>query len=340
MKRWPAIVAVLCALAVLGALGLAWIVLPNRTAAPTFELPIVCAIPQSCFVEFYPDRAAGPGLGDYRCGNRTYDTHRGTDFRVRSPEDFKAGIPVVAAANGTVIAVRDEMDDIDVIELGRDKVAGRASGNTVYIEHDDGWVTQYWHMRRGSVLVKKGERVAAGQRLGTVGLSGDTNFPHLHFELRRTGNDAPDQVVDPFTGVAAASDCKVAGQALWSGKAMAALAYRAVDVVGGFAARNLSRNDAIYGRDAAAPQAGGQLFFWFELFGVRSDDIVGVQFVLPDGTRRPPAEGKVEVPVSYIYRTAGLNPDVALRAGKYGAILTLKRNGEKIFERRFEIEVN
>jgi len=126
---------------------------------------------------------------------------------------------------------------------------------------------------------------------------------------------------------------------MWSNTALAALAYHAVDVTAGFAARALNRSDAIYGRAAALPQQGGSLFFWFELFGINRGDVVGVQFVLPDGTRRPVAESKIDVPVSYIYRSAGLNPEVELRAGKYSAVLTLKRNGETILERSFDIDV-
>jgi murein DD-endopeptidase MepM/ murein hydrolase activator NlpD len=338
MKRWPAIVAVLCAVGL--AIGLVGaIYFGPRTSTPAFELPLACDMPQRCFVEFYVARGGRPA--DYTCGNRIYDTHRGTDFRVHLPQDFAAGIPVLAAAAGTVVAARDGMEDIDVIELGRDKIAGRAGGNLVALRHGDGWVTQYWHLRRGSVLVKPGDRVAAGQQLGLVGLSGDTNFPHLHFEVRRTDNDNINtgDVIDPFGGTSASSTCQIPPRPLWSAKALAALTYRAIDVVGGFAARNLTRNEAIYGRAVTPPQAGGQLFFWFELFGVDPDDTIVVQFVMPDGTKRAPAEGKVDVPVSYIYRSAGLNPDVELRAGTYGAILTLKRNGAPVFERRFDIEV-
>ncbi len=118
---------------------------------------------------------------------------------------------------------------------------------------------------------------------------------------------------------------------------MATLAYRNVDAVAGFAARRGTRSDAIYGRMADPPRAGGRLFFWFELFGVERDDTLVVQFALADGTLRPPTEVKIDLPLSYIYRSAGLSAE--LRPGQYAAILTLKRKGAAIFERRFEIEV-
>jgi hypothetical protein len=48
-------------------------------------------------------------------------------------------------------------------------------------------------MKRGSVRVEKGQKVQAGEQLGEVGLSGKTQFPHLHLSLRHKG-----KVVDPF----------------------------------------------------------------------------------------------------------------------------------------------
>src|SRR3546814_12605893 len=67
------------------------------------------------------------------------------------------------------------------------------NGNWVALRHDDGWVTTYAHMRNGSLAVRVGQRVARGDKLGLVGLSGNTDFPHLHFAVTR-GN----VLLDPF----------------------------------------------------------------------------------------------------------------------------------------------
>jgi murein DD-endopeptidase MepM/ murein hydrolase activator NlpD len=338
MNPWPIIVALVCAAGLASAQDRG----PGGAAVPSLELPIACAIPDRCFIEFYVDRLEGPPVGDYRCGNRSYDTHRGTDFRVRAPQDLAAGVPVQAAADGTVVAARDGMQDVDVLELGRDKVAGRAGGNLVVLRHDDGWITLYWHMRRGSIAVREGQRVSVGQQLGLVGLSGDTNFPHLHFEVRHERQDGPDQVIDPFSGTDAATACGDKGRPLWSAAAMDRLVYRGVEVNAGFAAADPKRNDAVYGRLGAPPQAGSsRLFFWFELFGVENDDVVSVQFVLPDGSLRKPAQMTVAVPVSYLYRSAGLEIDAPLPAGRYGAILSLQRHGQPMptLQRRFDFDL-
>src|SRR3954469_21370580 len=126
-------------------------------AAPELGLPIACDIGSSCIVQNYVDRDAGPAARDYRCGFLTYDGHKGTDVRVSDRARYKDGVAVLAAAPGRVRAVRDGMAD-------GERVAGREAGNSVVIQHGDGWETQYAHLRRGSVAVRAGDRVEAGGR--------------------------------------------------------------------------------------------------------------------------------------------------------------------------------
>src|SRR3546814_7279083 len=68
-------------------------------------------------------------------------------------------------------------------EAGPGKTVDQRNGNWVAVRHGDGWVTTYAHMLKGSVAVRAGQRVARGDRLGLVGLSGNTDFPHLHFAV-------------------------------------------------------------------------------------------------------------------------------------------------------------
>lgn len=58
-------------------------------------------------------------------------------------------------------------------------------GSTVAIKHELGASTVYSHL--SAILVKTGQRVAAGQRIGRVGATGSATGPHLHFELRVRG---------------------------------------------------------------------------------------------------------------------------------------------------------
>lgn len=312
---------------------------PLRPIARPIELdlPIDCAMPERCVVQFHVDRKPGPAVSDYRCGQRAYDTHRGTDFRVLSPPDFKAGIPVLAAAPGRVIALRDGMDDIDVVELGRSKVEGRAGGNQVVLAHEDGWQTWYWHLRKDSVAVKEGQMVSAGTTLGYVGLSGDTNFPHLHFELRRNRNI----IVDPFDASAGDGECRSAPQSLWTKSAMAKLAYVPLVAQVGFVGREISRNDAIYGRvaDAGSDANVQTLFLWMELYGLAREDRVSLRWRLPDGTWRAPAQIVWQQDLPYAFRTAQLNVPPPLPRGEYAVRLEVVRaaGNEILIDRTYPV---
>ena len=87
------------------------------------------------------------------------------------------GTPVKAAENGVVIYAGDGLKEF---------------GNTVLVRHEDGLVTVYGHA--SSLKVARGEKVKRGQEIAVSGMSGTTDAPKLHFEVRK--NSAP---VDPST---------------------------------------------------------------------------------------------------------------------------------------------
>ncbi|WP_156305705.1 M23 family metallopeptidase [Sphingobacterium endophyticum] len=58
-------------------------------------------------------------------------------------------------------------------------------GNVVIIEHTNGWETRYAHLSR--TLVKKGQKIEAGQQVGKLGSTGRSTGPHLHYELLSFG---------------------------------------------------------------------------------------------------------------------------------------------------------
>lgn len=55
-------------------------------------------------------------------------------------------------------------------------------GNLILIKHSDGWITAYAH--NDKLLVKKGQKVARGEKIATVGSTGSVTTPQLHFEVR------------------------------------------------------------------------------------------------------------------------------------------------------------
>ena len=70
-------------------------------------------------------------------------------------------------------------------------------GNYVSILHRDGRVSWLLHMQPGSVAVKNGDRIVTGQYLGRVGFSGDSLFPHLHYNVTK-GAAYPSQGVPSY----------------------------------------------------------------------------------------------------------------------------------------------
>ena len=89
--------------------------------------------------------------------------HSGIDFRTRT------GTPVHASGAGTVVS------------------AGRNGGygNMVEVDHGHGLTTRYAHLSK--VLVKKGQRVMAGDVIAKSGNTGRSTGPHLHYEIRKNG---------------------------------------------------------------------------------------------------------------------------------------------------------
>lgn len=105
-------------------------------------------------------------------GKRGRRYHTGIDIRARRG----GGDPVLASRAGKVVYV------------------GRLSGygNLISIQHADGFYSRYAHMSR--VRVKKNQRVAAGQDIGTVGRTGRASTEHLHFEILTPRS----RFVDPY----------------------------------------------------------------------------------------------------------------------------------------------
>ena len=172
---------------------------------PRLGIPLDCELGRSCYIEDYVDSDPGPGQRDYTCGIKSRDDHRGIDFMLLSFEDMEAGINVLAAAPGIVAATRDGMADTPVTAETRDTIRGQECGNAVRVDHGDGC-----HMKRGSISVRQGDRVLAGDVLGQVGLSGLTNAPHVHLGVLRDG-----KIVDPFIPEASGTCGAPLDQSLW-----------------------------------------------------------------------------------------------------------------------------
>jgi murein DD-endopeptidase MepM/ murein hydrolase activator NlpD len=123
----------------------------------------------------YGDAESHPVIQAY--GSRL--SHRGTEHYT---VDFgmPVGTPVHAARDGVVALAEDSHD----VGCWREE-CGRLA-NFIVLLHADGTTGEYFHLRRGSVQVRLGERVERGELLAFSGNTGYTTAPHLHFGVYRT----------------------------------------------------------------------------------------------------------------------------------------------------------
>lgn len=107
-------------------------------------------------------------------GSRKRSFHEGID--IRAPE----GALIRVAHDGTVVYAGSGLNGY---------------GNMIVVQGDD-LLTVYAHNRRN--LVRRGDRVAAGSVIGTVGKTGRASGTHLHFEIRVRDGRGRDIAVDPL----------------------------------------------------------------------------------------------------------------------------------------------
>jgi hypothetical protein len=307
------------------------LLLPLALAAPAgaqplegLVLPIACAPGADCWPVRYVDHDPGPGVRDYTCGGLAGDGHKGTDIAIRDLAAMAAGVEVRAAAAGVVEALRDGMADVSVDETGRAAVGGKECGNGIRLAHGGGWSTWYCHLRRGSLVVRQGDTVKAGQPLALVGLSGDTSFPHLHFDVRRG-----EQAIDPFVGAAPPADCGPGRQPLWAPDLMARLTYRPVLLTdAGFAAAAPDKEDVRRGwhRLTSLPVTSPALVLWVEGYWLEAGDRVTFRLRGPDGGAVVDHAMKLEqVQERWLGFAGAPRPGAAWPAGIYAGEVTLER---------------
>lgn len=116
--------------------------------------------------------------------------HSGIDF------GWNGSVPngdhqfIIAAESGTVVKAVDGYGNTW-------KKLPKIYGNYVILDHGNKEFTVYGHLEKGSVCVKKGQKVSKGDPIGRMGNSGYSNGQHLHFELRMGANEH-NNAVDPL----------------------------------------------------------------------------------------------------------------------------------------------
>jgi hypothetical protein len=129
------------------------------------------------------------GQGPLTQGWNTDFSHKGSSAYAM---DFDAffGAPVYAMRSGTVIKVISHFADD-----GRNDPAWANRANLVYIDHGNGYVSRYLHLKQSSVVVREGDRVNAGQKIAEQGNSGWSTDSHLHVAVHNAqGNSVPFEI--------------------------------------------------------------------------------------------------------------------------------------------------
>lgn len=286
------------------------------------DLPIDCDLGQNCFIQQFVDHDPGPDAHDFTCGTLSYDGHKGTDFALPTLSDIASDVDVLAAAPGVVAGLRDGMAD-RLYAAGDQAVAQKECGNGIVIRHADGWETQYCHMKSGSVAVAQGDVVEAGTVLGQVGLSGQTQFAHLHLSVRHNG-----QVIDPFHPEMSAT-CGQAQDDLW---------VETPDFTpGGFIYAGFSDHVPDYtavkqhnvAQAELADDAPGLVLFFYA-YGGREGDVVTLTINGPDGPFLS-QDIATEKDQAQFFRAVGKRRTQGpWQPGEYTGVATLSRNGAEI----------
>ncbi len=307
-------------------LALLLLTLPGTGPVRAARFPLDCTLGRDCWVVRVPGPRALAGGVDGPWSPADED-HRGLDIAVPDLLAMIEGIAVRALVAGTVVAVRDGEADGALGRRGREAVAGRECGNGVRIRAADGLLVQYCHLRRGSVMVRRGDRVDAGALLGLVGLSGLTNFPHLHLQLAREGwlLDPRARFPELFGPI---GDPRAGPLPVVTGVGLAVRPPRLAQVLRGDF-RGLRR----VARTAPA------LVLWVRAFHLRRGDLVDFRIRGPEGRLLFQQLTEVEKDRALGMRYAGRRrPGGGWRPGTYRAEVTVRR-GDAVRRETFTFTV-
>jgi Peptidase family M23 len=296
----------------------------GQSTPPVLSFPVKCEVGRSCLIQKLVDHDATNQRRDYRCGNLTTDGHEGVDIRLRTMDDMRAGYAVLAAASGKVLRTRDGEPDVSSRE--RNDLKGKDAGNGVVIDNGDGWETQYSHLRQGSVSVKPGQLIVAGQQLGLIGMSGNAEFPHLHFTVRHRG-----QAIDPFTGSAQGSACSATAPTtgIWLPRYSSELGYVPTAIVSLGLASNVppkSVAQRIDGQPLGGPQA--PIILWADVIGAKPGDVQEFAISGPDGKSIHVQQAAIaDGGLSWFAYSGKRPPAAGWPIGKYSGRYVIRRGG-------------
>ena len=244
---------------------------------------------------------------------------------------------MLAAAPGRVIGGRNDMEDVSVKTAGKAAIAEKECGNGVMLEHEGGWRTQYCHMAKGSVRVKVGDQMTTGQPIGLVGLSGDTEFFHLHFTVRRGG-----KIVDPFAYGAPENSCG-GGRSIWAVSLGQQMQYRPREIIDyGFAGIAPTMELIESGEIGKHPAtlASDALVAYVRAIGLQTGDQQFLTVQGPSGA----AVSAANLPAldrdkaQFLVIAGKKRTETAWPAGRYTATYRVIRDGAEVVRKMFDVD--
>jgi hypothetical protein len=229
------------------------------------------------------------------------------------------------------------MEDISVKTVDKAAIAGKECGNGVLIEHESGWSTQYCHMAKGSVRVNAGDQTTTGQPIGLVGLSGDTEFFHIHFTVRHRG-----KVVDPFAYGAPENSCG-GGRSIWAASLGEQMQYRTGEIIDyGFAGSAPTMELIESGEIDKHPVTPGSdaLVAYVRAIGLQAGDQQFLTVQGPGGASVSAANlPALDLDKAQLLVFAGKKRnEAAWPAGRYAATYRVTRDGAEVLRKTFDIE--
>lgn len=289
----------------------------------TLGLPVDCVLGKTCYIQNYVDADPTPSTHDFTCGPLSYDGHKGTDFALPAVNDVWKNVNVLATASGTVRATRDGMTDQLQSTPNAPDIGDKDCGNGLVIDHGDGWSTQYCHMMNGSIAVQKGDRVTKGTRLGNIGLSGNTEFPHLHLSVKKHGD-----VVDPFAPQGTQSCGEPLPTPLWQDQ----VPYQSTGILSVGISDGIPSYTSVKGgtaaQDVLSSKSSALVVFGFA-YGGQKGDIMRMRLSGPEGDVVVHDEELVATKAQY-FNAVGRKTRSQWPEGTYTATVQILRGGEVV----------
>jgi len=229
------------------------------------QFPVACQIMGNCWITNHVDlKLTSPIIEDYACGQKSSQSSKSTHISLGSLSAAAQNTPVIAAASGVVESAKNQ---------------GGFCGTRVSINHDGGWKTSYCHLNPDNLFVRSGQEVSAGQIIGTVGMSGQADWPRLSFTLIRNG-----MIFDPFGGGTNIEGCPAKPKPLWAGGENPPYAPAQITSIG-FTVGYPDNIQILNGMDSATVISSEtpQIAMWALLMTLQNNDEISIKIYNPEG---------------------------------------------------------